>query len=135
MPKPATIVATVILSVSAVFMFKVKHKVQDLKRDLVEYNRQLASDREAIYVLKAEWAYLTDPVRIKKLSDNYLTMQHANAIQAKFNEELPYRFLKDNDPINIVVVPKFKPILSSYKGEIESERKKPTQSHKSWWQF
>jgi hypothetical protein len=56
----------------ALVLFSVKYQVQDLEDELTEINERLASERTAIHVLRAEWSYLTQPDRLRRLSERYL---------------------------------------------------------------
>lgn len=56
----------------AASLFIVENEVQGLKEDLNEIHRQLRADREAIHVMQAEWAYLTQPARIALLTKQNL---------------------------------------------------------------
>lgn len=56
----------------ATSLFVVENEVQSLREDLKEIHRQIHADREAIHVMQAEWAYLTQPQRIAALSKTYL---------------------------------------------------------------
>ena len=55
-------------------LFMVKYRVQDLEIQLVDLNRQIAGDREALQVLRAEWSHLNEPRRLKILANRYLGM-------------------------------------------------------------
>jgi hypothetical protein len=55
-------------------LFVVKYQVQDIEAELVEYNRALTDDRQAIHVLKAEWSFLNQPARLRPLAERYLDM-------------------------------------------------------------
>tara|TARA_B100000686_G_C16777834_1_gene969735 strand:- start:652 stop:1002 length:351 start_codon:yes stop_codon:yes gene_type:complete len=55
-------------------LFTVKHRVQDLESQLFNLNRQVAEDREALQVLRAEWSHLNEPKRLKILAHKYLGM-------------------------------------------------------------
>ena len=55
-------------------LFTVKHRVQDLESQLVNLNRQMVEDREALQVLRAEWSHLNEPKRLKVLAHKYLGM-------------------------------------------------------------
>lgn len=56
-------------------LFLVKHEVQDLEEKLARYDEDIAKDREAIHVLRAEWAYLTQPDRLSKLAQRHLGLK------------------------------------------------------------
>jgi cell division protein FtsL len=64
-----------ILAISAAFLFAIKHKVQNLNKELNEINSKIVSEKENIHILKAEYTYLTNPKRIKKLIDSNLALQ------------------------------------------------------------
>ncbi len=53
-------------------LFLLKYKVQSLEHDLVARQEQVVKDRAAIRVLQAEWTYLNDPERLRRLSGEYL---------------------------------------------------------------
>ncbi|MBS0235931.1 MAG: cell division protein FtsL [Proteobacteria bacterium] len=71
----AVLFGSVALALSAVSLFMVKHKVQELNRQLHMVKRNIISEQENIHVLKAEWAYLTQPQIIQKLANQYLQLQ------------------------------------------------------------
>lgn len=109
---------TLVMVVACVYvLFQIKHEVKNLKRDLVEIHRQLANDKEAIHVLKAEWAYLSQPSRVKKLADEHLDLVAIDSQQLK---EIAY--LSDNlgtlrsYAASFEVTPTLKPLLSSARG-------------------
>src|SRR5262249_12617470 len=54
-----------------VSMYLVKYKVQALEDELNVKREQIAHDRAAIRVLEAEWTYLNDPGRLRRLSAQY----------------------------------------------------------------
>lgn len=56
----------------ATSLFVVENEVQSMREDLSEINRQIIADREAIHIMQAEWAYLTQPERIALLSKTHL---------------------------------------------------------------
>jgi hypothetical protein len=53
-------------------MYLVKYKVQALEDELTAKREQIVRDRGAIRVLDAEWTYLNDPGRLRRLSAQYL---------------------------------------------------------------
>lgn len=74
-----------------VSLFLVKYKVQALEDELHLRQAQVTRDRGAIRVLQAEWTYLNDPERLRRLSAEHLgfgpaTQQNVAAIDA-----LPFR--------------------------------------------
>lgn len=112
------ITGVVMLALVVIALFQVKHNVQNLKRDLAEINKELAANQNSIHVLNAEWAYLNEPARIKRLSDKYLAnMNYSNYAQVKRHDELKTIYLasKDADKAGAGTTPTLKPILSSVK--------------------
>ena len=82
-------------------LFMVKYRVQDLEDQLVTLNREIARDREAIQVLRAEWSHLNEPSRLKVLAGRHLDMVpvlvEKVASRAKFNEQFPVRIEASDD--------------------------------------
>ncbi len=101
--KKVFIFAFSIMLVSTVFgLFHIQNKVKNLKKDLVELHRQLAEDKSVIHVLKAEWAYLNQPSRIKKLANSYLKLDYIKVAQLKESGEMKNLIL----PIDSVLITK-----------------------------
>ncbi|MEE2699033.1 MAG: hypothetical protein VX923_04985 [Pseudomonadota bacterium] len=74
MIRPAMILITLLASGLGLTLFVVKYQVQDLEGTLIEYNRKITEDSEAIHVLKAEWSHLNRPSRLRHLSERHLGM-------------------------------------------------------------
>jgi len=55
-----------------VSMYLVKYKVQALEDQLIAKRDLITRNRGAIRVLEAEWTYLNDPGRLRRLSAQYL---------------------------------------------------------------
>lgn len=117
MIKPLYLICLSILLISGYGLFHVKHRVQNLKRDLYETQRQLKENREAIHVLKAEWAYLNQPSRLKKLASKHLDLKHIEAKQLYLVKDFSVVFSNhhaSSHRFNVIPIPK--PILSSVVG-------------------
>lgn len=52
-------------------LFHTAYRVQSLGRELRTVNRQIVEQREAIHVLKAEWAFLNEPSRLERLAQQH----------------------------------------------------------------
>lgn len=74
MIRPTMILITLLATSLSLTLFMVKYQVQDLEGELVQYNRTLTDDRQAIHVLKAEWSHLNQPARLRNLAERYLGM-------------------------------------------------------------
>lgn len=72
-----------IFIVSVFGLFQIKYSVQYLDRDVEELKRQLEEEKAAIHVLKAEWAFLNNPQRLKSLSKRYLSLEEIKISQIK----------------------------------------------------
>ena len=79
-----------IILISIFGLFQIKYKVQNLRKDLTEIQRQILQEKEEIHVLKAEWTYLNQPDRLKRLADQYLKLKPMQVIQMqKLKGDLP----------------------------------------------
>jgi cell division protein FtsL len=78
-----TILGVIFLSLCAFGLFQIKFKVQDLREDLTEIERQITEEQEALHILKAEWTYLTKSARIKTLANKYLNLNQINVAQIR----------------------------------------------------
>ena len=76
-----TVVWLILVVLAGSGLFVVKHEVQDLEERLARYDQAIATDREAIHVLRAEWAYLTQPDRLSKLAQRHLGLKPPTAGQ------------------------------------------------------
>lgn len=84
-------------------LFLMKYEVRDLEDRLVQFNRKIVTDQEAIYVLKAEWAHLTDIGRLDQLNQRHLKLQPVERKQLGTIATLPMR--SDPPPAPIVTAP------------------------------
>lgn len=55
-------------------LFSVKYQVHDLESEHKRLSRELHDERRALHVLRAEWATLNDPERIRELAQVHLGM-------------------------------------------------------------
>ena len=87
MGKLGGILIILVLALSISGLFQIKFKVQYLSKDVSELKRQLEQEKESIHILKAEWAYLNHPTRLKELADNHLKLSEVKINQLyKFEE-------------------------------------------------
>jgi hypothetical protein len=75
----------------SVSLFLLKYKVQALENELVARQEQVLKDRSAIRVLQAEWTYLNDPERLRRLSAEHLGFAPATAQNIADISALPFR--------------------------------------------
>jgi cell division protein FtsL len=85
-----TILWALVIVFGAVGIYMVKYKVQDLKKEVALIEETLLQEKKNIHILRAEWAFLTRPERIRKLSEKYLTVQPITAKQIVDISTIPY---------------------------------------------
>ena len=66
---------------TAVGLFAVKYKVQDLEEQIDRTNQKIISSQQATHILKVEWAHLNEAERIEKLAQKHLKLAPANIKQ------------------------------------------------------
>jgi hypothetical protein len=49
-------------------VYNLKAQVEDQEKELARIQRAIEDEREAIQVLRAEWSYLSQPVRLRRLA-------------------------------------------------------------------
>ncbi len=66
---------------TAVGLFTVKYKVQDLEEKIDRTNQKIIESQQATHILKVEWAHLNEAERIEKLAQKHLKLEPANIKQ------------------------------------------------------
>jgi len=56
-------------------LYNLKAQVEDQEKDLARIQRAIEDEREAIQVLRAEWSYLNQPERLRRLGAAKLDLQ------------------------------------------------------------
>lgn len=72
-------------------LFLAKYEVQSLEDELLALNRVILEREEELHVLKAEWALLSRPERIQRLSERHLDLQPVTARRIATRAELGAR--------------------------------------------
>jgi cell division protein FtsL len=62
---------------TAVGLFAVKYKVQDLEERIDRTNQKILESQEATHILRIEWAHLNEAERIERLAHKHLKLQPA----------------------------------------------------------
>lgn len=81
--KMVRMVGVCALVAGALAVYEVKYEVRDIKQDVHALETKIAEEKEAIHVLDAEWAYLTRPERLRRLSEKYLSLGPVQATQIR----------------------------------------------------
>ncbi|BAE52645.1 cell division protein FtsL [Paramagnetospirillum magneticum] len=94
-----TITWTLLALCVGVVLFVVKYEVKDLEARLAGLNAEIHRNQETIHILRAEWSYLNDPIRLRTLSEKHLGMKPVTPTQVATLDTLP----KDGIPATGVV--------------------------------
>ena len=105
----------------AAMIFLVKYKVRGLENELVATQQRVVRDKAAIRVLQAEWTYLNDPERLRRLSAEHLGFGPATAHNIVDIASLPYR----GDGVTPAAQPT-NPTRLPARPEIEAKNSEPT---------
>ncbi len=102
------VIATLILAAS--FVYKIKFDSTMQIERLAKLSDAIRKERNAIASLRAEWARLDTPGRIKSLADRHLKLQPGKATQFDNFDNLPDRTVpppveQNNDPLGAMLTP------------------------------
>ncbi len=86
--------------VLATGLYLVKYSVQDVQTNVVTLKAQLASEKESLHLLNAEWAYLNRPDRLRQLADRHLELVPLDTRQIENISVLPAAAIVDPQDAN-----------------------------------
>jgi len=66
---------------TAVGLFAVKYKVQDLEEKIDRTNQKIIEAQKATHILRVEWAHLNEAERIQRLAEKYIKLEPASIKQ------------------------------------------------------
>ncbi len=72
-------------------LYNLKAQVEEQEKELARIQRAIEDEREAIQVLRAEWSYLNQPERLRRLATPRLDLQPATQKQMASLERLAQR--------------------------------------------
>jgi hypothetical protein len=75
MIRPLTLVSLIVAAGAGLHLYQVKHSVTMLDRELREVNRQTEVVRERTQILRAEWALLNEPDRLRQVAQRHLALE------------------------------------------------------------
>lgn len=70
-----------VLGVACWAMFQMKYKVVMLEDEARNIESMIQETEESLHMLRAEWTHLTNPDRLKQLSEKYLDLKSVNSSQ------------------------------------------------------
>lgn len=79
---------TIVVGIS---LFLLKYQVQALEDRLHSTTAQIERDKSAIRVLQAEWTYLNDPGRLRRLSEQHLGFAAPTQTQIISVSQIPFK--------------------------------------------
>ena len=79
------------LVIAAAFVYEIKFETTLQAERLAKLRSEIRRERDAIAVLRAEWAKLDSPARIQRLARRHLPMQPIVATQIDNLDQLPER--------------------------------------------
>mgnify|MGYP000990050816 CR=1 FL=1 len=92
------LVNMVCVAVLAIGLYLVKYSVADVQREVATLKTQLASEKESLHLLNAEWAYLNRPDRLRQLADRHLDLEAIDSRQINQVAVLPVAATYDEAP-------------------------------------
>jgi hypothetical protein len=75
MIRPLTLITLCAAAGAGLYLYQVKHAVAQLDRELRDINRQTEQARERTQVLRAEWALLNEPDRLRQVAQRHLALE------------------------------------------------------------
>ena len=72
---------SVVAVATAVGLFTVKYKVQDLEERIDRTNQKIIESQQATHILRVEWAHLNESERIEALAQKHLKLESASITQ------------------------------------------------------
>jgi hypothetical protein len=100
------VICALVLAASAVYKIKFDSTLQAAR--VAKLRNELRHERDAIAVLRAQWAKLDTPSRIHELADHFLKLQPIKPTQFDSFDNLPARprpAPPGGDPIGAMIAP------------------------------
>ena len=96
MMKCSTLVWLLMAVAAGAGLFLMKYEMRALEGQLAGLNREILHNQEALHVLRAEWSYLNQPVRLETLGRRLLRLEPIRPEQAGRISEIPLRVGNDS---------------------------------------
>ena len=85
------LLSVLVLLGSAGYAYTVKYETSFRTEQIAKAKLEIKAEQDGISVLRAEWAFLTRPERIQKLSERYLDLEPLELAQIESFAGLPER--------------------------------------------
>ena len=91
MIRPFTCICMLLAAGSGLYLYQTKHRAQLLDREIARTYKQIDQAHDRINALKAEWALLNEPDRLKELADQHTSLHTLATTQFVAMSDLPAR--------------------------------------------
>ena len=91
MRRTLSVAAIILTALMSYGLYNMKYEVRRLEDKLTTLNKTLVTERQAVQVLRAEWAYLHRPARLDKLSNRHLDLKPVVSSQLTDLDDVPER--------------------------------------------
>lgn len=81
---------------SAIYAYSIKYKTIFYAEEIVHLQHEIQVEKNAIGLLRADFAHLSRPERISALTDRFLNMQEPSAMQIVPIDALPEKLANDD---------------------------------------
>ncbi|RCL02675.1 MAG: hypothetical protein JSC188_000195 [Candidatus Tokpelaia sp. JSC188] len=88
--RTSDIILVIIMLFSAAITYKVKYEVQKRSLEIRHIEREIEAQKDTISLLRADWALMTQPIRLQRLAKEYKEELELKVIQ-------PEQFVKATD--------------------------------------
>lgn len=85
------LLAVAIVIFASFALYRVKYEAGEQARELARLNAEIAQEKDAMAVLKAEWSHLNRPARLQELADKYLELAPTGVQHIVTMQDLPDR--------------------------------------------
>lgn len=81
---------------SAIYAYSIKYQTIFYAEEIVRLQHEIQAEKNAIGLLRADFAHLSRPERISALTDRFLNMQEPSAMQIVPIDALPEKLANDD---------------------------------------
>ena len=90
------IAAAIAVPLAPLAVYPIKYDAKSLRGDIARLERDIQQEKINIDILKAEWAFLTQPKRLEKLAGKMLNLAPTQPETMRFHiQDLPFRTAKE----------------------------------------